>query len=443
MVREVSSVGFTSLNGLHNISADDVSIIGETYWMGIPDGSPVNIVKAQADVQRRFAKASGNNGPIAFMPLMPPGIDELIKKAVLNTDPYMTKEECAHVLKANKEQMDKQTRQYLDKIVSKAETTASNMMHVIADEQVTYLYKRPYPYQAMIPVEANKGKYALWDAVGPYGDMGSASFGEEDPTLVESDMKSYNRMDSIKYLYAVGRLTKASKFAGLTQVPARDLKAIRVDMAQDAIRALRERAMLGVTRNIKSTTNEFVAPTALEYSGTYQLITNNVGTGTIGAKMYVDVSTSNCNTFQKLSESLDQTYNQLVLYGIQPNLAICDFPTFGLIRRGMTDFIRYVGEPVKTLVPGVQKLDLVFPNEGGLSLVPHAFLPMATGAYGNIFLIDTRLMSRRTLWQDTYEELANINTSDKFVISAAETLIDKTAITANDSLHGGVFGITR
>jgi len=412
MVREVSSVGFTSLNGLHNISADDVSIIGETYWMGIPDGSPVNIVKAQADVQRRFAKASGNNGPIAFMPLMPPGIDELIQKAVLNTDPYMTKEECAHVLKANKEQMDKQTRQYLDKIVSKAETTASNMMHVIADEQVTYLYKRPYPYQAMIPVEANKGKYALWDAVGPYGDMGSASFGEEDPTLVESDMKSYNRMDSIKYLYAVGRLTKASKFAGLT-------------------------------RNIKSTTNEFVAPTALEYSGTYQLITNNVGTGTIGAKMYVDVSTSNCNTFQKLSESLDQTYNQLVLYGIQPNLAICDFPTFGLIRRGMTDFIRYVGEPVKTLVPGVQKLDLVFPNEGGLSLVPHAFLPMATGAYGNIFLIDTRLMSRRTLWQDTYEELANINTSDKFVISAAETLIDKTAITANDSLHGGVFGITR
>lgn len=109
----------------------------------------------------------------------------------------------------------------------------------------------------------------------------------------------------------------------------------------------------------------------------------------------------------------------------------------------MTDFIRYVGEPVKTLVPGVQKLDLVFPNEGGLSLVPHAFLPMATGAYGNIFLIDTRLMSRRILWQDTYEDLANINTSDKFVISGAETLIDKTAITANDSLHGGVFGITR
>jgi hypothetical protein len=46
------------------------------------------------------------------------------------------------------------------------------------------------------------------------------------------------------------------------------------------------------------------------------------------------------------------------------------------------------------------------------------------------------------LWADTYEELANINTSDKFVISAAETLIDKSDIDGSSSLHGGLFGIT-
>ena len=442
MMKATPSYGTTSLSGLHSITSDDIAVIGETCWMGIPDGSPVNITKAQASMQARFAQAAGS-GPIAFMPLMPPAIDDIIKSAVLNTDPYMEKEECAKVLKANKERMDKLTREYLDDVVSKAETTASNLMHVIADESVTYLYKRPYPFQAMIPAEANKGKTALWDAIGPYGDMGSAAAGEEDPTLIESDMKSYNRTETIKYLYAVGRLTKASKFAGLTQVPARDLKAIRVDMAQDSMRALRERMMLGVTRDIKSTTNGFLPAGVLEYKGMYELITDNVGTGTIGAKMYVDVSGSNCNTYQKISEYLDQTFNSLILYGIQPNLAICDYPTFGLIRRGMTDFIRYVGEPVKTLVPGVQKLDLVFPNEGGLSLVPHPFLPMASGAIGNIFLVDTRLVSRRILWQDTYEELANINTSDKFVISSAETMIDKTAITAYDSLHGGVLGITR
>jgi hypothetical protein len=443
MVRTVANTGFTSLGGLHNITADDVAIIGETYWAGIPDGSPINIAKAQRSVQERFAKASGSNGPVAFMPLIPPGIDEMIQKAIFNTDPYMEKEECGRVLKANKDQMDKMTREYLDKVISKAETTTSNLMHVIADEQVTYLYKRPYPFQALIPAQANKGKTALWDAVGPYGDMGSAAFGTEDPTLQESDMNAWNRTDTIKYMYSVGRLTKASKLAGLTQVPARDLKAIRVDMAQDSIRALRERTMLGVTRDLKSTSNEFVPAGPLEYKGVHELITDNVGTGAVGAQLWVDVASSNVNTFQKLNEKLDETYNKLVLYGISPNLAFCDFPTFGLIRRGMTDFVRYLGEPAKTLVPGVQKLDLVFPNEGGLSLVPHSFLPMATGSYGNIFLMDTRLMARRVLWQDTYEELANTNTSDKFVISSAETMIDRTAIDANSSLHGGVFGITR
>ena len=74
--------------------------------------------------------------------------------------------------------------------------------------------------------------------------------------------------------------------------------------------------------------------------------------------------------------------------------------------------------------------------------MPHPFLRMTSGAYGAIALLDTALFARRVLWQDTYEELANINTSDKFVISAAETLIDKSDIDGTSSLHGGLFGIT-
>jgi hypothetical protein len=57
-------------------------------------------------------------------------------------------------------------------------------------------------------------------------------------------------------------------------------------------------------------------------------------------------------------------------------------------------------------------------------------------------LLDRNLLARRTLWADTYEELANINTSEKFVISAAETLIDKSDVSGTQSLHGGLFSIT-
>ncbi|OPZ41816.1 MAG: hypothetical protein BWY95_02506 [Bacteroidetes bacterium ADurb.BinA104] len=315
-------------------------------------------------------------------------------------------------------------------------------MHVIADEQVTYLYKRPYPFQSLIPVEANKGKWAAWDVIGPY-DITSAYFGTEDPDLTETNMKAYNRFDRIKYMYTVGRLTKAAQLAGLTQIPARDLRAIRVDMAQDAMRALRERSMLGVTRNLQSVSNTFENAGPLEYPGLAEIIRNNTGNGNLKDKTWIDGSeVGGIKTFTDINFYLDEVYSKMVLYGMRPNLAICDYKTFGLIRRGMTDFIRYIGEPVKTLVPGVSKIDLVFPNEGALPLVPHPFMSMVAGNNGAIMLADTRLLARRVLWQDTYEQLANINTSDKFVISSAETLIDKSGITEADSLHGGLFGIT-
>jgi hypothetical protein len=145
-------------------------------------------------------------------------------------------------------------------------------------------------------------------------------------------------------------------------------------------------------------------------------------------------------------KDLDESYRDMVKLAMEPNLALCDYRTFGIIRRGLMEYFRT--EPIKEFVQGVSKIQLVFPNANGLPLVPHPFLPMGAGV-GSIFLLDTRLVARRTLWQDLYEELAKINLSQKFVISAAETLIDKTDI-GNDasgggipsySLHGGVFSI--
>ena len=419
---------------------DQAGLVGEAMWAGIPDGSPIGISQMRMQ-QNAFKKAKGEGKQVALMPMLPPIQDEFVKKAIF-CDSFMDKDEMSSLRKAYKEEMDKMTRQYLDKVISKADTTESNLMHVIADEQVTYLYKRPYPFQSLIPVEANKGKWAAWDVIGPY-DITSAYFGSEDPDLTETNMKAYNRFDRIRYMYTVGRLTKAAQLAGLTQIPARDLRAIRVDMAQDALRALRERSMLGVTRNLQSVTNTFENAGPLEYPGLSEIIRSNTGAGNLQDKTWIDANAvGGIKTFTDINFYLDEVYSKMVLYGMRPNLAICDYKTFGLIRRGMTDFIRYIGEPVKTLVPGVSKIDLVFPNEGALPLVPHPFMSMVAGTNGAIMLADTRLLARRTLWQDTYEQLANINTSDKFVISSAETLIDKSGVSDADSLHGGLFNIT-
>ncbi len=434
-----ASFGGYGMSGLF----EQAALVGEALWAGVPDGTPIGIQQIRLQ-QNAFKKAKIEGKQIALMPLIPPVQDQFVKKAIF-ADSFMDKDEMMHLRKSYKEEMDKLTRQYLDKVISKADTTESNLMHVIADEQVTYLYKRPYPFQSLIPVEANKGKWAAWDVIGPY-DITSAYFGQEDPDLTETNMKAYNRFDRIKYMYTVGRLTKAAQLAGLTQIPARDLRAIRVDMAQDAMRALRERSMLGVTRNLQSVKNQFENAGPLEYAGIAEIIQKNkgeAGDGVLKDKCWIHASeVGGIKTFSDINFYLDEIYSKMVLYGMRPNLAICDYKTFGLIRRGMTDFIRYIGEPVKTLVPGVSKIDLVFPNEGALPLVPHPFLSMMSGDYGSIQLVDTRLLARRILWQDTYEQLANINTSDKFVISSAETLIDKSGVTEFDSLHGGLYGIT-
>ncbi len=419
--------------GFGRLPANDAAILGEAIWSGIPDGTVINMTAYQKTLQDKFKKA-GITAYVPWLSLM----DEYVQKAI-HADPHMEKHECDEFAVKAKEEIDHKVRKYFEGIYQKADnTTDSSFMHVIVDESVTYLYKRAYPFQGIIPVSANKGKTASWDSVGPF-EITDANFGSEDPDLQESDITSHTRTDTIKYMYAVGRLTKAVKLAGLAQVPVRDIKAIRIDLAQDSLRSLRERSMLGVSRSLTSIDNSFAAATNIQYAGIYELITN---ASAYAYKTYEDVSASSVDTYGEIMTYLDKTYTNMAKMNMQPNFALCDYKTFGIIRRGLAEYFRYNGEPVKTLIPGVSKIDLVFPNQGGLALVPHTFLPMTTGAYGCIFLLDTRLIERRVLWQDTYEELANINTSDKFVISAAETLIERSDIDGTSSLQGGLFGIT-
>lgn len=450
-----------------NLDNQYAQTMGDLYWGEVRDGTRVNPGPAAFYANKRMNQ--GNDHP-TMIPLIPDGglgtiPDIAIHKAVFSgpdmvriSSPNETlalpsKEEYGDILARTGDDFAQIRKSMSDKFrvdadsIKKAmtagtsSTTGSYLMHVIADEGVTYMYKRPYPIQALIPVEANKGRQALWDVIGPY-EFGSAGFGTEDQSFTESDITTHQRTDFIKYMYTVGRVTKAAQFAGLAQVPSRDMLAIRIDACQDALRALRERRMLGVTSDVSDTNFAFTSAAANEYAGLYQLITTNTST-TTGNQCWIS---STGNTYKMIMNDLDTTYRYMLKFGMQPNLAVCDLRTFSIIRQGLMEYFRT--EPVKEFVQGVAKISLVFPAATGLPLVPHPFLPQTAGA-GSIFLMDTRLVARRALWQDTYEELAKINLSQKFVVSAAETLIDKSDI-GNDatgggvpaySLHGGVFSI--
>lgn len=403
-------------------------LVGEAYWGSIPTGTTVNSYAASINAAERFSKADTDMLPLSTV--IPA---EAIQKAIFQygNDPEQSgtdyREEVSGLRKSYLSTVDVEDTEE----IQKAETAgSSNLMHVITDDGMTYLYKRPYPIQALLPVEANKGKTASWDIMGPF-DFGSAFTGVEDQQFVESDMKTYTRTETVKFLYSVGRVTRAAQLAGLSQVPRRDPMAIRIDAAQDALRALRERLMLGVDRNLAQTSNTFQAAGENDYKGIYELVTANTTDPNY-------VSGAGVSTYDDIMVKLDESYNKMVIDAIQPNLALCDYKTFGVIRRGLTEYFRT--EPVKTFTQGVSKISLVFPNEDALPLVPHPFLPMGSGSQG-IFLLDTRLWARRSLWQDMFEELGKVNLSQMFVVSAAETLIDKSDVDGASSLMGGVIGL--
>jgi len=433
----------------------EAELIGEAMWKGVVSGTPITN-RMLVDQRNRFIEASAPANPLNMLPLLPQ-IDDALVKAVYSGFPdgdtrtrgegetYYRSEAVTKALEVEHERFcDEVSKALWEEIAEgsefkKAMTTASNLMHVIADQDVTYLYKRPYPFQALIPSEANKGKTANFDIVGPW-DLPGAGPGTEDQMFTEGDPSPYNRSQYIKYLYSVYRVTMAAQLAGIAQVPARDMLAIRIDMAQDALRSLRERMMIGVNYSPTDTTMAFraaVGSTNIAYNGVYQIIQANTKTAGSGANWV----TSGGASYDQINKDLDTSYQAMAKYGFQPNIAFTDYQTFGIYRRGLWEHFRT--GPITEITSGITKIELTFPNAGGLAMIPHPFLPVSTStsSTGCIILLDSRLLARRVLWQDMNTQLAQINLSQKGVISAAETLVDKSDVDAASSLQGGVFGI--
>jgi hypothetical protein len=208
-------------------------------------------------------------------------------------------------------------------------------------------------------------------------------------------------------------------------------------MAQDGLRSLRERMMLGVNYSPSDTTMAWraaVGATAVSYNGVYQIIQANTATAGSGANWV----TSSGNSYDQINADLDTSYMHMAKYGFQPNIAFCDYATFGIYRRGLWEHFRT--GPITEITSGITKIELAFPNAGGLAMIPHPFMPTASGSRA-IMLLDSRLLARRILWQDMNTQLAQINLSQKGVISAAETMVDKSDVDAASSLQGGVFAI--
>ena len=428
------STGFGGIPGM-NIGVRESQQRARAFWGDVQEGEEVyNLQAIQKSAQEHMIDAIESDPRAAIMiPLVDLFDPMLLRKAVWDNT-YGFEGFRQDIKKAQQDFASELDAQLRASTLKKATSTTSvsNLMHNYSDEQVVMLFKKVYPAQALIPVEANHGKVAQWDAITKEG-AGTAFFGSEDPNLTESDITDAIRTATCKIMYSVMRVTTMAKIAGQTQYPARDVMAIRTLAANEMIRNLRERSIIGVNRDVTNTTPTYTAASSLEYAGLYELITANTA-----APLYQTYS-GGAATLDKIKPFLDESYRQMKLNGQNPNLALCDWKTFGIIGRGLNDFWRT--EQVKSTNFGVGKVDLTMPD-GQMPLIPINFMPATTGNYGSILLMDTSFLARRVLWSETYEELANLNTSQRGVISASEVLIDKSDSNGTNSLQGGVISIT-
>ena len=248
-------------------------------------------------------------------------------------------------------------------------------------------------------------------------------------------MQDFPRIEPVKILQAIGRVTKLTHMAGASQVPVRDFMAIRMLGAMEMIKQLRERRMLGVNSDVtsKNLTNQFTPAGTLEYKGLYEIIKANTED-----PCYVTAPT-NTNTWSAIEPLFNLTHYNMVSHGLNPDVSVCDYKTFHIIRQGMND--RFRSENMKETNWGIAKITLETPS-GPIPLIPEYFLPGTPGPNGSMFLLDSAFLKRRVLYPEMYLELAQVNTSRKFVVDAAEVPIDKTDVDGSHSLQGGVFGIT-
>jgi len=400
----------------------------EAYWgSGVKDGDRVNVKKAQELAKTRFLNAMTNNPRMDVSFPLEDLIDPItIRKAIL--DPTFSIETLTTEIRKAQESFAADVAS-----IRKATDSNSSLIHTTWDNEVTQLFQRLHPIQALIDVEACMGKWAAWDAIGPTGN-GTAAYVGEDPVIQHSDIQTGDRIEPIKIAMTSGKITQMGQFVAGSQTPARDLMGIRTEASNEALRELKDRGYLGITRDVTQGVTGYENAPALAFPGLHELIHKNTADPN-----WVDVSGAVVNSLATLEPYIDDLYLNMLQDKLRPNLMTADFRTFSMIRRDLNKF--FMSENMKETDYGIQVLYLTF-SQGRLPVIPFEVLPSAHGTNGEIQMLDTTKIAYRQGWGPMFQLLGNMNGSKEYMVNEAGVLIDKTDIDGTSSLQGAITGIT-
>jgi len=298
-----------------------------------------------------------------------------------------------------------------------AGTAGYALVPVFVDPVIVDRSRKYTPLVELIPRVTQMGMYADFNVITA---KGSAFVAAQDAAMTEHDDTEDRVSKPIKFLYSVGRITGPMQAAmpsymimGMTPIgsgagpttfaPASAMSAKHKEVIT------KSRAMKELEENL--ILNGSVSSDANEFDGiVIQQATTN----------QYDASSA-ALTWDMVEETVQYAFDD----GGRPNLAVASSSVVTALRKLMLDSGRYTMDNLSagSVLPfGVPAQIVIQTMVGPISVIPSMFLSNVVGAK-QIFFLDMDYIEMRVLQDMTYEELAHVNDSSKFMLKIYETFI--------------------
>jgi len=293
-----------------------------------------------------------------------------------------------------------------------AGTAGYAMIPIYVDPRVVDRTRKVTPLVELIPRVSNQGTTADYNVITAKGGGFTAN---EDAPMSESNT-TYDRVStSIKYLYAVGRVTGQAiaafppyMLAGFqptggavgpfSDTGAPNAKQMEVLVKTREIRELQENLII----------NGNATSDATQYNGIVALLgsENTVAKGTTALE-YNDINLA-------IQYAFDD--------GGRPNLAVCSSGVYTDLLNLLTAKIGYM-QPTQNVFWGFSTI-VLHTMVGDIPVIPSMYLSNTSGSKA-IYFLDMSVVEMRVLQDLTYEDLAKTNDSEKFMLKVYEAFIIK------------------
>ena len=299
-----------------------------------------------------------------------------------------------------------------------AGTAGYALVPIYVDPRIVDQSRKYTPLVEMIPRVTNQGLTADYNIITA---KGAAYTANPDAALPEADDTESRESTPIKFLYSIGRVlgpmqaampsyilegfqpTGAGNVSGSVFTPSGvpNAKQYQVLMKARAMKELEENLII----------NGDASSDATQFSGI--------------VKLQATTNQTNLATAALTWDDVEDTIQLAFDSGGRPKLGVCDSATIVDLRKIMIDTFRFTPDQLvagATLPFGVPPQLVLHTMVGAIPVLPSMYL---TNTSGNkqLFFLDTDFIEMRVLQDMTYEDMAKINDSNKFMLKIYECLI--------------------